>query len=871
MKKRMAFWVFGMVAIFSALAQNHYEHTVTVPHYDPDDTTMVLIDSDEAWSHINDETKTYFFVAPGDYTALGVIKISTPGKEDAPRYLVYYDPENPTDLSSHPVDMPAGKRAEIERLQFNGGFWVVDRLYGTATEGSKNPTFELRKSNIIVNRVLCEGGGGGAGQVAIQGSEIVVQNSVLRNTQIIPNNDIHAIKVSEGVDVSIVNNEIYNFAGDGVQLGDKTETFKGMVIYNNDFYIEPLLYPEEVDEIPHENAIDIKQAGVPGSEKHYVIIKNNRFKNIAHTPGGTSPNPDQGTIDFSNKNELKTHVLVEGNVFYNCKIPFNTKGGGALTNFTFTKNLVYNATRFGVWLTGEVSGHEVTYNTIIGVSEFDGDQKWIESESEQLEVYGNLIIDGGGNALPSGGYEADYNVFYNTMATPEEGDNSLVLETFETENFEEYCYAFKMHTGEETLCVPSARPKQSASFTYLTSGVYFGANEGIGVNDIPYNQDWCGSLYPAAVTGFPGIAFTNLSQKDTIRGAVDLHLKVSDTNEDIAAVKLILDGSPLAENLSAPYAYSWNTHQHSDGWYRLKASAVDQAGNVTYTQAIKLFVDNEPEFMPTITLDSPAHGEEVANDVVLSATAEDADGNLEGVQFYVDGEPLGIERFVAPFERIWHTQTVPDGAYEVWAVTRDMAGNEAKSTVAKVTVNNSYPPQVALLGIKSDTLLSGVITLVAEASDRDDDITEVSFLAGEDTIGIAYDAPYSYDWDTSFFPNGDYKLVAVANDLDGNQVPSRAVYVTLFNTVLKTNNPTVAPEYSVVPNPVKHAFHLDMKKNSAPVWYTLFAPSGQVIQQGTYNAARGIDMSQTRPGLYLLKLKNPSGGSDTLRVMKTND
>ncbi|MEQ9305518.1 MAG: hypothetical protein RJQ14_16525, partial [Marinoscillum sp.] len=301
----MKYWLNTILVFLMAIAGHgqSYEVSLSVPQYDQDDPSMVLIETNEDWNMINDTDKTYFFVTPGDYTALGEIEITTPGTAETPRWLVYYNPENPADLVTHPVDMSLELRAEFERIGLSGSHWIVDRLYGTATEGSKNPTLELNGANIIINRMLCEGGGGGAGQVSIQASDIVVQNSVLRNTQIIPNNDIHGMKVSEGFDVRIVNNEIYNFAGDGIQLGDKPESFKGVVIYNNDFYIDPSLYPEEVDEIPHENAIDIKQAGVPGGPQNYVLIKNNRFRNIAHTPGGTSPNPDQGTIDFSNKND----------------------------------------------------------------------------------------------------------------------------------------------------------------------------------------------------------------------------------------------------------------------------------------------------------------------------------------------------------------------------------------------------------------------------------------------------------------------------------------------------------------------------------------------------------------------------------------
>lgn len=855
-----------MYCCASLHAGNGYEKILTLPVYNNANSEMYLIQSDTDWNHINDTDKRYFFVAPGNYTGLGRIDITISGSAASPRWLLWYDPSDPEDISTHPVDMSIEKRAEFERIRLRGSHWIIDRIYGTATAGSKNPTFELEASNLVINRVLVEDGGGGAGQISIQASEIIVQNSVLRNTQIIPNNDIHAMKLSFGYDVRIVNNEIYNFAGDGLQLGDKPESFKGAVIYNNDFYIDVSLYPEEVEEIPHENAIDIKQAGLPGNAQNLVLIKNNRFRNIAHTPGGTSPNIDQGTIDFSNKNDSKSHVLVEDNIFYDCKIPFNTKGGGQTSNFTIRRNLIYNATRFGFWVPGDYSGHEFSYNTILGVSDFQGDQNWINTDSENQEIYGNLIVDGGVPLLEEGNYVSDYNVFANSIQTTSEGANSVILTAIEGNEFVDFCYTFKQLTNPIMLCIPNAQPLQSTGFTYLTSGKYFGTAQDVGIDDRIYNQDWVGALYPAKSTNFPTLAFQSPTLLDTISGAVDLVLTVTDENEDLTGVQLFIDGQNLGDLLtSEPFNYNWNSTSTDDGLHILKAFATNGAGNITYSRPVQVFVDNIPDSAPTVTLDNLQNGSEVANILTLSASASDVDGDLIGVQFILSGGNLGDEKFAQPYQYDWHTTTVTDGEYEVWVVARDHGGRVVQTSPISITVNNSYPPLVSITSVKSDSVVNDRVELIADASDKDDDIISVDFLVDDVSIGKDSDAPYSQIWNTRGQINGEHKLVAVAEDSDGNIVPSRAIFVQVSNIILTI--PEQIRKETLYPNPASD--YILVEGVDVGTKYDILTLNGAKIAQGILKQDQHIDVSGILDGLYVVSFDINNKDRLLLKLIKS--
>ena len=90
---------------------------------------------------------------------------------------------------------------------------------------------------------------------------------------------------------------------------------------------------------------------------------------------------------------------------------------------------------------------------------------------------------------------------------------------------------------------------------------------------------------------------------------------------------------------------------------------------------------------PTAAITAPGPGAILSNTVTLFATAQDNVG-VAGVQFQLDGVPLGAERTAAPYNLTLDTTTLSDGNYVLTAVARDAAGNAASSPGVPVTVNN---------------------------------------------------------------------------------------------------------------------------------------------------------------------------------------
>jgi len=83
---------------------------------------------------------------------------------------------------------------------------------------------------------------------------------------------------------------------------------------------------------------------------------------------------------------------------------------------------------------------------------------------------------------------------------------------------------------------------------------------------------------------------------------------------------------------------------------------------------------------PTVTFTAPAAGQPVSGVVTAAATAAD-DTGVAGVQFFLDGKPLGAEIAAPPYTQTFATVQFPDGNHELTAVARDAAGNRGAASM----------------------------------------------------------------------------------------------------------------------------------------------------------------------------------------------
>jgi hypothetical protein len=127
--------------------------------------------------------------------------------------------------------------------------------------------------------------------------------------------------------------------------------------------------------------------------------------------------------------------------------------------------------------------------------------------------------------------------------------------------------------------------------------------------------------------------------------------------------------------------------------YFVRVTAVDFSGNPSFCSnegSGAALVDPLDTTPPTVSLTAPSDGATVSGTVTVAATASDNVG-VVGVQFRLDGAPLGAEDTTSPYSVSWNTTTASNGSHLLIAVARDAAGNTTTDNGVPVTVSNSSP------------------------------------------------------------------------------------------------------------------------------------------------------------------------------------
>jgi hypothetical protein len=183
---------------------------------------------------------------------------------------------------------------------------------------------------------------------------------------------------------------------------------------------------------------------------------------------------------------------------------------------------------------------------------------------------------------------------------------------------------------------------------------------------------------------------------------------------------------------------------------------------------------------PSVSVTAPLGGTSVSGTVSVTASATDNVG-VAGVQFLLDGAPLGTEDTAAPYSVSWNSEGSALGAHAITAVARDAAGNRTTSAPVAVSVIDSAAPTVSITAPVGGSTVSGAVTISASAADNRG-IAGVQFFLNGSPLGAEDTAaPYSVNWDSSTVPFGTYTISAVARDASGNQATSGAVNVTADN------------------------------------------------------------------------------------------
>ena len=289
-------------------------------------------------------------------------------------------------------------------------------------------------------------------------------------------------------------------------------------------------------------------------------------------------------------------------------------------------------------------------------------------------------------------------------------------------------------------------------------------NAGIGTHNFTAtatdanNRSVTSSVEIAVIPNHAPTILWNDTAGGTFAVGTTLPLSVTAMDEDpgdrVTRVEFYAGSDLLASFAESPFTFPWTAPA---GAFQLTAKAYDDNGGSVATVPIQVqIIDNIAPTMslsPTsITFDS------YPDTVAFNATAQDADGSIVSVQFYLDGT-LVLTDTQAPYTWTWQTTS---GSHEIRAVAQDDGGKTISRTCSAQIGNNQKPSVAITSPAQGSTFWTGdTLTLTAGASDADGGISSVRFYANGNLIAADTSSPYSTTWAPTA---GSYSLTAVATD-----------------------------------------------------------------------------------------------------------
>ena len=265
---------------------------------------------------------------------------------------------------------------------------------------------------------------------------------------------------------------------------------------------------------------------------------------------------------------------------------------------------------------------------------------------------------------------------------------------------------------------------------------------------------------------------------------VTLVATVTPTNDAVTLLEFFADMNKLGESSAAPWSLVWSNA--TAGSYALVAVATETGGIMHTSAAVNISIaTNIP---PSVALTAPTNNADLRGptNILLTATASDADGRVTNVEFFQGSIKIG-EDAASPYTLIW--SNVALGSYSLTAVANDNRGLATTSAVVNVIVSTNAPPSATITSPSDgDSFASATdITLTATATD-DRGISKVEFFLNGEKFRTDTTAPYSVVWNNAAL--GIWRITAVATDTEGltNVLDDdEGAFISITNSASTTN------------------------------------------------------------------------------------
>lgn len=181
----------------------------------------------------------------------------------------------------------------------------------------------------------------------------------------------------------------------------------------------------------------------------------------------------------------------------------------------------------------------------------------------------------------------------------------------------------------------------------------------------------------------PTVAIASPANGTTLKGAVTVNVTASD-NVGITKVEMYLNGTLIGTDMTAPFAFYWDTTTTADGNYQLEARAYDAAGNMSSTSAAVVVLNAVDTVPPIVSIQSPVNGTSIASVSTVTVKASATDNvSVTRMELYIDGS-LKSSASSSALSYNWNVKKLTAGTHAIKVKAFDAAGNVAE-TVTNVT------------------------------------------------------------------------------------------------------------------------------------------------------------------------------------------
>ncbi|NUM34914.1 MAG: hypothetical protein HUU50_10240 [Candidatus Brocadiae bacterium] len=270
--------------------------------------------------------------------------------------------------------------------------------------------------------------------------------------------------------------------------------------------------------------------------------------------------------------------------------------------------------------------------------------------------------------------------------------------------------------------------------------------------------------------------------------------------------------------VSSPYTYEWKNVP--EGNYDLRAIAIDDSNLRGTSNVISGINVSNPA--PSIEITSPVSGTYPSGNFAIQAQAQDQNGTISKVDFYVNNSLLSTD-ITEPYNAIWSASST--GSYILTAKATDNEGKTTTSNPVAVEIQSTVPTVMITYPAQGQQFSAPAnINIQATASDPYRSVSKVEFFQGATKLGEDSTVPYTFAWQN--VEEGNYTLQAKATDNQGNLGESALVSIVVGNSPAQNLKITVLEEVTLLP--------------LKDVYVILYYPNNKTIQETKITGNDGI-------------------------------